>query len=268
MISFEKYHGTGNDFIFTQMVPYPSQLAILLCDRHFGIGADGLMIASPSSIARIKMDYWNSDGSVAPMCGNGMRCFVKYVLKNNIVQEHVFDVETKAGIIHVEYHQHSDLVSVTMTDPIMVLQTPDVKHQGMFQHIEIELQSKKKAVSALFLGTLHAVVFVESGKTSEYVDFAEALGKHPAFPKQINVNLVEVQSNNTISVTTYERGAGWTKSCGTGACASAFQAFKDGLVSPSVNVFVPGGTLHVGVHESIVLTGEATWIASGVTNDV
>ena len=268
MISFEKYHGTGNDFIFTSMVPNPSQLAITLCDRHFGIGADGLMIASPSTIARIKMNYWNSDGSVAPMCGNGMRCFVKYVLKNNIVQEHEFDVETAAGIIHVEYHQQSDLVSVTMTDPFIDLQSPNVQQPGIFQHVEVDLQSKKKKVSALLLGTLHAVVFVESGKTLEYLDFAEALGKHHAFPQQINVNLVEVQSNNTISVTTYERGAGWTKSCGTGACASAFQAVKDGLISPSVNVLVPGGKLHVAVHDSVVLTGEATWIASGVANDV
>ena len=266
LIPFQKYHGTGNDFLFIPEVLTPSEVAKKLCDRHMGIGADGLMIAMPSKVADIRMDYWNSDGSIAPMCGNGMRCFVKYVLSSKRITKPSFIVETLAGLIAVQYHQQTDTVSITMTKPILELQTSDVLQPGLVKNKHFEWDNQVALVSCVFLGTLHAVVVVEPQQTPLFTRFAEYVGSHPFFPKGINVNLVEVLNKSTIQVTTFERGAGWTLSCGTGASASAYLTHIDGLTDASVDVIVPGGRLHVRVDEDVILSGKATFVASGVAS--
>lgn len=253
MIRFEKYHGTGNDFILIEPPSTDASLvAKRLCDRHFGIGADGLMIPYPSDIADIRMEYYNSDGSPAPMCGNGLRCFVKYCLNHGYLPKGPVTVETLAGVIDVDAQE--DIISLNLNRPKfdldenMVIDPDSVIIDGITLH-------------TVFLGTLHAIVIQD--KTMDIRQLGEKLSYHPCFPQAINVNFIEVIDRSTIKVITHERGAGWTLSCGTGSAASAVIAHRLQLTDPDVTVEVQGGHLQVHVGEDVILSGPAVKIASG-----
>ena len=254
MIRFEKYHGTGNDFILIEPQAIDSSiLAKSLCDRHFGIGADGIMIPYPSKVADIKMEYYNSDGTPAPMCGNGLRCFVRYCLNHGILQKGPMTVETLAGIIDV--NAHDELISLNLGQPLL-----DLDSDYVIDHDEVIIDGL--TLHTLFLGTLHAVVIVD--ESLDIQSLGEKLSYHPRFPQAINVNFVQVIDRKTIKVTTHERGAGWTLSCGTGSAASAYMTNLLGLTDDEVTVLVPGGELSVHCNDDVILTGPAIKIASGV----
>ena len=254
MIKFEKYHGTGNDFILIQPQTVDLQvLAQRLCDRHFGIGADGIMIPYPSEVADIKMEYFNSDGSPAPMCGNGLRCFVRYCINHGILQKGPVTVETLAGIIDVD--AQNELISLNLGQPLL-----DLDSDAVIDHDEVIIDGL--TLHTLFLGTLHAIVIVD--ESLDIKSLGEKLSYHPRFPQAINVNFVEVIDRKTIKVTTHERGAGWTKSCGTGSAASAYITNLLDLTDDEVNVLVPGGELSVHCHDDVILSGPAIKIASGI----
>jgi diaminopimelate epimerase len=254
MIRFEKYHGTGNDFILIEPQSIDSSIiAKRLCDRHFGIGADGIMIPYPSKVADIKMEYFNSDGSPAPMCGNGLRCFVRYCLNHGVLQKGPVTVETLAGIIDV--NAQDELISLNLGQPLL-----DLDSDYVIDNDEVIIDELK--LHTLFLGTLHAIVIVD--ESMNFRNLGEKLSYHPRFPQAINVNFVQVVDRNTIKVTTHERGAGWTLSCGTGSAASAFMTNLLDLTDDEVTVLVPGGELSVYCNEDVILTGPAIKIASGV----
>lgn len=260
MIRFEKYHGTGNDFIFVyDQTDNPSQCAIKLCERHFGIGADGLMFAQKSSIADIKMNYFNSDGSHATMCGNGLRCFARFVSNNHIVNKTEFVVETDAGLIPVKIDNNK--VEIRLNRERNTL-TDAESRIPMHDYIPIELDQTR--VYGVFLGTLHGIVFVENYDQIE--ELGPILTSHANFPQLININFVRVINHNLIEVRTHERGAGWTLSCGTGVCASTVISYALGKTSNEVNVQTLGGELNVRCEDDgIYLSGPATWIARGET---
>lgn len=262
-MKFEKYHGTGNDFIMIDFVPTdPSKLAKKICDRHFGIGADGLIYPEPSKIADIKFNYFNSDGSIAPMCGNGMRCFVKYVLDQKMMDKHQFDVETLAGIIKVSYQVETQEVKINLGLPEYDLGLPHVSEPIM--HMEEQALLLDEGMVYFYtinLGTLHTIVYVDD--YDQVKTIGPALSNHPFFPRLTNVNFVHVKNHHQQEVNTFERGAGWTLSCGTGVAASAFVSFKLGKTSSKVDTIVPGGKLKVYVEREIYLEGPATKIASG-----
>jgi diaminopimelate epimerase len=254
MIPFEKYHGTGNDFILIPPQPHDARdLARKLCDRHFGIGADGLMIPHPSKVADIRMEYINSDGTPAPMCGNGLRCFVKYCLSHGLLPKGPVTVETLAGIIDVDAQE--DIISLNLNKPQFelseeyVIDNESVVIDGIVMH-------------TLFLGTLHAIVIIDD--SMDVYALGEKLSYHPRFPQAINVNFVEVIDRTTIKVKTHERGAGWTLSCGTGSAASALITHRLNLTEADVTVKVQGGQLNVHVSEDVILSGPAVKIATGV----
>jgi diaminopimelate epimerase len=260
MIQFEKYHGTGNDFIFVYETPSnPSELAKRICDRHFGIGADGLMFANESKSADIKMTYYNSDGTHATMCGNGLRCFTRFVLNNHILDKQSFAVETDAGLIPVQFE--NDTVTIllnhartTLTLDESVLPLNDYKPILLENHL----------VYGVFVGTLHAVVFVSDFENIS--ELGSQLTSHSNFPQEINVNFVKVLDKNHIEVRTHERGAGWTLSCGTGVCASVVVAHALNQINQTVNIKVDGGSLDVELlSQGIQLSGPAEWIAKGET---
>lgn len=260
MIRFEKYHGTGNDFIFVYDLPInPSQCAIELCDRHFGIGADGLMFAQSSEIADIKMIYYNSDGSHATMCGNGLRCFVRFVTNNQIVNKTEFVVETDAGLIPVKVD--GDTIELRLNRERNTLTDTESRIQ-IHNYIPIELEYT--LIYGVFLGTLHGVVFVEN--FDQIDELGPRLTSHPNFPQLININFVRIINPNTIEVRTHERGAGWTLSCGTGVSASAVISHALGKTNKNANVHNLGGELSVRCEEDgIYLKGPAKWIARGET---
>lgn len=258
MKSFCKYHGTGNDFIFVQgPVTDPSKLAIKLCDRHFGIGADGLMYASSSDRTDIRMHYFNSDGSEARMCGNGLRCFVRYLLDEGLMEKESFIVETAAGLIPVE--AHGDHIVLDL--PVNRLKL-DESELTMPLDASGSVNVDGVSVYPLFMGTQHAVVFADP--ELDIKTWGPKLTKHEIFPQDINVNFVEVLDQNSLKVITHERGAGWTLSCGTGVCASAWIAHHTQKTENKMQVFVPGGALSVMVFEDFVrLSGPAVFIAKG-----
>jgi diaminopimelate epimerase len=262
---FEKYHGTGNDFILLKAAPTnPSELAKRICDRHFGIGADGILYPTSSSIADLKMNYYNSDGSIAPMCGNGMRCFAAFALKHGLIHSTSVSIETLAGIIPVSFDAAQDLIKIDLGVPITSLNYPDVeKPITKFAKHSLVIEGEQVDFYVLNMGTIHTVIYLDDHLSLNWRKIAEPFSKHPFFPKQTNVNFVEVLDEYTQKVTTFERGAGWTLSCGTGSSASAAVSVILGKTKNIVETIVPGGTLSVYVHDRIELAGPAAYIASG-----
>jgi diaminopimelate epimerase len=258
-MNFAKYHGTGNDFIFVDEVPLdPSALARRLCDRHFGIGADGLMFAQASAQADLKMAYYNADGSIAPMCGNGIRCFVRYALDHGLLKGNFFEIETLAGILEVALNP-DDSLSVNLGQPRLALTSTEMMNPS--ESVTITVKDHPFTLYPFFLGPLHAITMVEPD--FDPTPYGETLTNHPRFPHAINVNFVTVYNPHTLRVITHERGAGWTLSCGTGSAASAWWTHTHGLTVAEMNIQVKGGSLRVTVDDGVILTGPAVLIANG-----
>ncbi len=262
-MEFYKYHGTGNDFILIDGAgiaeEHIPELVRALCHRKFGIGADGLMMAGESDCADIKMRYWNQDGSVAPMCGNGIRVFTRYVTETGRIDKTKFKVETLAGIMHVEILSPYDKVSVELGLPRFQLKKLEAGNSGQ---VSLTVNGHPYDLELLFLGTLHAVVL---GTCEVPEADADALCHHSFFPGRINVNFVEVVDREHIKVSTYERGVGYTLACGTGAASSQVIAHKNNLTNALVEVETEGGLLIAEIGSTVKLTGPAVRIAKGVT---
>ncbi|MCR3905589.1 MAG: diaminopimelate epimerase [Tenericutes bacterium] len=259
-MEFQKYHGTGNDFILINKIPKdPSHLAKNICDRHFGIGADGLIYASPSKTADIKFNYYNSDGSIAPMCGNGMRCFVKYLKDNKLMVQDDFVVETLAGLITVSFNHENKHVKIGLGVPKFELDTSTPIKPLEEQSIAYEGQIIQ--FYTVNMGTLHTIVYVNDQMNIQKI--GPYLSSIPLFPNQSNVNFVDIIDENTIKVTTYERGAGWTLSCGTGVSASVVVSYRLGKSNREITAIVPGGQLKAYDLDQVYLEGPAVRIATG-----
>lgn len=262
MTRLYKYQATGNDFILCDFIPKnPSKLAVDTCDRHFGIGADGLIYPSTSETGDIKMNYYNADGTIAPMCGNGMRTFAKFLVDKKLFTKQDLNVETLAGMIGVHYE--NDLVAVNLKQAQEKLDYPDVLTPiNKLTNLFITLNDKQISYYAINLGTLHLITFVDN--FNDLDETAEMLCHHEFFPKRINVNFVKVIDKKNIEVKTYERGVGWTLSCGTGSASSAYITHMLDLTNSKTNVKVPGGVLKVEVkkNKEVELIGPAQFIAA------
>jgi len=254
-----KYEATGNDFILlTEEVTNPSAFAREVCDRHFGIGADGLMYPSTKN-GKLYMNYYNADGSIAPMCGNGIRAFSTFLKDQGFIHENEFDIDTLAGTMRMST-THS-MYTVNLGTPELHLTTP--LYNGEISNLE-ELTFSVKYTQVhghiLNLGTIHLVVFVDD--LTAYEEVASLISNHELFPSKINVNFVKVNSRNELTLRTYERGVGWTLSCGTGSSASAYVSNYLGKTEEDVKVHVPGGVLEVAIrNDEVNLTGPARKIA-------
>ncbi|MDN5304773.1 MAG: diaminopimelate epimerase [Fusobacteriaceae bacterium] len=271
MIKFEKYHGLGNDFIIfleddVKKYNY-SELAKKVCHRNFGIGADGMIIVAKSEIADIRMIFFNADGSEAPMCGNGVRCFSHYVRNNNIVSKDVINVETLAGIMRIETSiiDNTFFAKVNMGTPIFT--TKDIpmsidEKDYILQDI-ISLDKTFK-ISSLFMGTTHSVIIVDNIENLDIIKYGSDIEVNPLFPKKTNVNFVQVVDDENIIVKTWERGAGFTYACGTGTCASVVMTHKLNKTKNKVTAQLPGGILIIElVDDTVFMTGPSEKIAEG-----
>lgn len=249
-----KYHGCGNDFILLNVAPSnPYQFAIDVCNRHSGIGADGIMWIETSSQADLKMKYLNSDGSPAKMCGNGLRCFVQFALDEKRIDQKQFVVETDAGNIEVSVIEDYKKIELKLMLPRDLDKTENISNQPLVNIDGLMLNT-------LHLGTLHAVIFDESNLDRQQL--GPQLTKDTHFPQEINVNFARIINRNLMEVQTHERGAGWTLACGTGIAASAYTAIQKGLVNTSVEVHAKGGICWVHVDSNHVhLIGPAVKIA-------
>ena len=259
-IDFHKMHGLGNDFILIEdfNLPYPalSELTKNLCDRHTGIGADGLINILPSEVADIRMQIINADGSEAEMCGNGIRCFAKLVFEKGIVQTKEFTVETPAGIMVpklIPEHGKVALVRVDMGAPI----DPGSK--------TISVNSKPLILFSLVMGVPHAVIFVEEIDGSIVTGLGPMVEKNAAFPSGTNVNFVQVLDEKTIIMRTWERGAGPTLACGTGGSAAVVASVLNGKTGRNVLVKLALGELIIEweKNENVFMTGPAEYVFSG-----
>ncbi len=271
-LKFTKMHGTGNDFILTEYEEIigtdlsVSEIAERICERHFGVGADGLMFPMESCVADIKMKYYNSDGTKAEMCGNGIRCFARYAYDSGKVLNRKFSIETDAGIYNVELLEEC-VVEVEMGEPLTdAVSVPAIGgKEGKFLKEGIETRFGILEASSVRMGVPHTVVFEKGDKSFDVEKWGFELEKlKEVFPEGTNVNFVKVISPKNISVETWERGAGKTLSCGTGVCASAYLAHFFGLVDENVDVKVPGGGLSIRMgKDSLYMKGEAMLICRG-----
>ncbi|MEG1256323.1 diaminopimelate epimerase [Clostridium sp.] len=271
-LKFTKMQGAGNSFVVFQDLEEKyknlSRLAIKLCDRNFGIGGDGILVVRKSEIADIQMVIINSDGSYARMCGNGIRCFGKYVYENNLVNKEIFTIETGDGIKIcnlIMKNEVVDGVKINMGsenfDPRLI---PALATAPIIEK-EIVAGGKNYSISTLLLGVPHTIVLVKEGDFK--VEEGAAIEKYSLFPQGTNVNFCRVIDKGEIKVDTWERGAGPTLACGTGSCASVVLCNKLHLVDKSVRVTVPGGILRVEITEAgVMMTGNAVNVFTGEIN--
>ncbi|NOZ82979.1 MAG: diaminopimelate epimerase [Euryarchaeota archaeon] len=267
-----KYHGTGNDFVLVENLSLSieeeskPELARRLCNRRLGVGADGMLLVEPSERADIKFRYFNSDGSEAGMCGNGMRCFAKHVYDFSIVGSRCMRVETPAGEVEVcvvrSRGARAD-VRVNMGVPRFEPSEVPVEAEHRVLGMKLETAAGEVEVSAVNTGVPHAVVFVEDVEAVDVETLGRAVRWHPVFPEGANVNFVQVV-DGMLKVRTYERGVeAETPACGTGITACCAVALELGVISgEEVKVLARGGELLVSTEEgeegrSFCLTGPA-----------
>jgi diaminopimelate epimerase len=271
-------HGLGNDFILLQPSVDLSRnygsLSRKLCHRRLGIGADGLILVSASNRADVKMRIFNSDGSEAMMCGNGIRCLALYAREKGLVTTDSFTVETKAGLRFPEILRRGDniyAVRVDMGEPGLRRADIPMKGRPEEQFIEKPLRAGKETFRAtcVSIGNPHCVIFTEGIRELELASLGRAIETHSLFPDRTNVEFVQVMSPGRLQVRAWERGAGETSACGTGACAALVAASITGRSRRKALVNLPGGTLSVEwrTDNTLRMTGPATTVFEGEMPD-
>lgn len=269
VIAFVKIQGNGNDFILIdetdgEVIPdsMKGDFAALYCDRRFGIGADGVLFLSKSDSANIKMRLLQPDRSEAEMCGNGIRCLVKYAYDNDYITETCV-VETPAGNLSVElgYNENSEFIAKINMGTVLY-DSAGIPADGEGEYLR---NINGYDVYAVNTGVPHAVIFVDSVEEIAIGDIAPAIRYHESFPKGANVNFVEVSGKDEITIRTYERGIeGETLSCGTGSTASAAMAYKLGKTGDTVKVNTVGGPLVIYMEgEEAYMEGPAATVFTG-----
>lgn len=246
-IKITKMQGCGNDFVILDYSEFEKsklsmpELAKKLCDRHFGIGADGMIIpdTKPNNETDIAWFFYNSDGTTAQMCGNGMRCFAKYVYDKKLVNKKSFSVKTLAGIIKPEI-QEDGTIKVNMGNPI--LDEEKIPFKG--EH-RVHIKGKEFDITPVSMGNPHCVIFTEEDPLQLAKSYGPDMEVHPYFPEKTNTEFVKIISRNEIKMMVYERGCGITLACGTGACASTVACVLNNLTENKIKVNLLGGAVNV-----------------------
>jgi diaminopimelate epimerase len=284
-ITFTKMHGLGNDFILIDCLYNKikirdskfKDLAKMLCNRRFGIGADQLLLLLPSEIADYKMRIFNADGSEVEMCGNGIRCLAKYIWGKNLSDKNILNIETLAGIIKPE--RDDDMIRVDMGEPIFEAEKIPVKidlsssfkvqsYKGHDVIIDYPLRINDKVfyITCLSMGNPHAVTIVENVYEFPVSFYGPLIENNQVFPKRTNVEFVEVVNSHEVKVRVWERGSGETLACGTGASAVVVATNIKGISDRVLTVHLQGGDLLIDWAEDnhVYMTGTATKVFEGV----
>ncbi|MFR0676686.1 diaminopimelate epimerase [Dysgonomonas mossii] len=273
-LKFTKMHGAGNDYIymngFVQEIEDPSALAIRLSNRNFGIGSDGLVLILPSENSDFRMQMFNSDGSEAEMCGNASRCVGKYVYDNGLTTKKEIALETKAGVKYItllEGDEKARKVTVDMGEPILdPVQIPVKVDKEPVLNFPLDIDGKIWEISCVSMGNPHAVVFTTGIKELDLPVIGPKFEKHPIFPRKTNTEFIEVVDRKTLNMRVWERGAGETLACGTGACAAAVAAILNGYCDRKITIHLIGGDLEIEWDEQnnhVYMTGEAVTVFEG-----
>jgi len=275
MIQFWKYHGLGNDFVIIDATRggllVDADQARKICERNTGIGADGILTVLPSESGDFRMHIYNTDGSEPEMCGNGIRCFVKFLFDSGRLQGPEARIETGRGVLSCEVQEGEsgkvETVTVNMGPVILDRSEIPMEGEGRCIQQEIEIGDLNFTVTALSVGTPHLVLF-EKADISLARKRGALLESHPLFPQRVNVDLAEASSRGEIDLVVYERGCGITNACGTGACASTAASAIAGKVDfdREIKVNLPGGSLYVRVAKdlsSVWMRGPAVEVFQG-----
>lgn len=272
-MNFWKLHGIGNDFIAIdgrfdnkQDSEY-SDLAQKVCHRRFSVGADGLLIVKKSSIAEVEMVYYNADGSRAAMCGNGLRCFAKFVYDNNIVKKEEFQVATLDGVKKIKVNlKNGEIESIKVNmgkGSFLAKDVPVATKKEVFIEEKINILDIEFKISSILMGVPHSIIFVDELNKEDVHKYGKVIEKNSIFSKGTNVNFVKIEDNKNITVYTFERGCGYTLGCGTGMTASAIISNYLGKTEKSVNVTSEGGCVKIDIEEFIYMTGPSKKICEG-----
>lgn len=276
-VQFTKMHGIGNDFVVIDGLKHNiaeealAETARQCCDRKFGIGGDGLILVLPSRTAEYRMRMFNPDGSEAEMCGNGVRCFAKYLYDRKMVDDTTFRAETLAGTKVLKLLTRAgkvESVKVDMGQPR--LRRSEIPMRG--DDSETVIADPLKAdggrfeITAVSMGNPHVIVFDSNADGFDLHRYGPAIETHKSFPQKTNVHVVQVLANTEIKIRTWERGAGLTLACGTGACASAVASVVNGKTGRRVTAHLPGGDLQIEWNgdNRVMMTGPATEVFEGL----
>ncbi|HEY7062718.1 MAG TPA: diaminopimelate epimerase [Chloroflexota bacterium] len=274
-MDFMKMHGLGNDFVLFDCLSGSSTrtdaewaaLAEKVCDRHFGVGADGILVALPSECADVRMRIWNGDGSEAEMCGNGVRCLARYARDRGMATDHL-RVETLAGLLELTFPGGAGDVRVDMGPPRLAPREIPVHAEGdRALAVRVPVNGRALEVACVSMGNPHAVTFIGADELAALPlhEIGPLVERHELFPERTNFHAVAVASPHSATVRVWERGVGPTLACGTGACAVTVAGVLSGRLASPVDVTLPGGTLRIEWEQggSVFMTGPTEYVFRG-----
>lgn len=273
-MKFTKMQGLGNDYIyvncFEQTIDHPSEVAKFVSDRHFGIGSDGLVLILPSDKADFTMRMFNSDGSESEMCGNAIRCVGKYVYDNGLTDKSTISIDTLAGMKILELTVENGevkLVKVDMGEPILKpVNIPVNSDKELFVSEPVEIDGSTYNVTCVSMGNPHAVTYVDDVSEFPLKEVGSKMETHPLYPRKINAEFVQIINRTTLKMRVWERGAGETLACGTGACAVLVASVLNGVSERKATIQLRGGALIVEWAEKdnhVYMTGPAVKVFEG-----
>ncbi len=274
-MKFTKMHGIGNDYVYVncleETIENPSETAIKVSDRHFGIGSDGLILIKPSKVADFEMAMYNADGSRGEMCGNGIRCVAKYVYDKGLTDKTRISIETLAGIKYLDLTIENGKVAfvrVNMGAPELTAEKiPVLSDTKEVIRQPLAVDGREYPVTCVSMGNPHCITFMEEDvRELDLTNIGPSFENHEKFPKRINTEFVNVIDRKTLRMRVWERGSGETLACGTGACATAVAAIVNGLTEEEVTVKLSGGDLNIRWDREanlVYMTGPATTVFDG-----
>lgn len=278
-LQFTKMHGAGNDYVYVNGFDYTisqeqaTQLAIMLADRHFGVGGDGLVMIDPSLHGDAKMRMYNADGSEGKMCGNAIRCVAKYVYDNNLAKKETLHIQTLSGLKKINVKVHQDKVVSAQVDmgpaDFRASSLPVKTDLEEWVNHPFETQHGTYHMTTVSMGNPHGVIFLDTIESLDLKTIGPAFELHEAFPEQINTEFAVVHSPTELSMRVWERGSGETLACGTGACAVVAAAVRNGHCAPDtwITVHLLGGDLNIFYsNDTVLMEGEAVEVFSGLIN--
>jgi diaminopimelate epimerase len=274
LLRFSKMHGLGNDFmvvdLVTQHFAFRPELVRQLSDRQFGIGFDQLLIVETPSNPDVDFRYriFNADGSEVEQCGNGARCFARFVHDARLTAKNPIKVETKSGIIELKLENNDDVVvnmGAPKFDPSALPFTADIQSDKYSITVPLNEGGYDCEIGAVSMGNPHAVMVVDDLQSEMINQLGPQIEKHGDFPKRVNAGFMQIKDRGEMDLRVYERGAGWTSACGTGACAAMVTAHKWGLVDDEVKVNLPGGSLTIAWdgQGDVIMTGPTAKVYEG-----
>ncbi len=271
LLQFTKMHGLGNDFVVFNAIGQRVELSSAQCrhiaDRHFGVGCDQILLVEAPRDPATDFYYriFNADGSEVEQCGNGARCFVRFVRDQGLSRKETIDVGTLSG--NIRLHLEADgLIRVNMGRPVLEPAAIPFEAEEQAIHYPIEVDGKTIQISTVSMGNPHAVLRVDDIDRAPVERLGPLLENHPRFPQRVNVGFMEIFSREHIRLRVFERGSGETLACGTGACAAAVSGRLQGLLDERVCVSLPGGDLVIewgGHSEPVWMDGPATHVYEG-----